>query len=465
MIPNKRLSLSITVALAAFAAVSFTPQIFNDGDTYLHVAAGARMLNDGAVLLRDPFSFTFVGRPWVAHEWLSEIVMALCYRAGGWAGLAIVTAGCFALALGLLAFHLGYWFSWPRLLIVVTLAAACMAPGLLARPHILALPLLETWTAGLVLARSNSRAPRIILLPVMALWANLHGGFMIGLALFAGLAVEALTATDNWRRTLKEWGLFGVGAILAASATPHFFRGLLFPFQLASMPALAHIGEWRSADFSNLSPFELVIFAGLYVLFSRGVKFPVARVVMLLILGYMALQHERHQILFAVMAPLLAAEALAPLAGPAESKGKTHAGAIAAAFALAAAISLVRLSYPWPRGGRSVTPEAALTSVPKSLAAQPVLNDYAFGGYLIFKGVRPFIDGRAELYGNEFLQNYATIAGSNPAALKATLNKYKIAWTIFSPTSPVVAVLDLTPGWRRAYTDDIAVVHVRLPKR
>jgi hypothetical protein len=152
MIPNKRLSLSIAVALATFAAVSFTPRIFNEGDTYLHVAAGARMLNDGAVLLRDPFSFTFVGRPWVAHEWLSEIVMAHCYRAGGWAGLAIVTAGRFALALGFLAFHLGYWFSWPRLLIVVTLAAACMAPGLLARPHILALPLLETWTAGLVLA-------------------------------------------------------------------------------------------------------------------------------------------------------------------------------------------------------------------------------------------------------------------------------------------------------------------------
>jgi hypothetical protein len=465
VIEDKRLSVSAAIAFTTFAIVAFTPQIFNDGDTYLHIAAGARMLKDGAVLFRDPFSFTFAGRPWIAHEWLSEILMALCYRAAGWGAVALATAACFALTLGLLAFHLSRWFSLPRVLIIVTLAAACMTPGLLARPHILALPLLEIWTAGLVFARSESRAPNFALLPVMMLWANLHGGFIAGLGLLGCLAIEAFVESQDRRHTLKEWGLFALAAILAASATPHFFDGLLFPFRLGSMPALAHIGEWRPANFSSLSPFELVFLASLYVLLSRGVRLPAGRAAILLFLAHMSLQHQRHQILFALMAPLLAADALAPLASPPAARTRIRIGAVAATFALVATVSFARLTVPAPRGGQAVTPEAALSSVPRSLAAKPVLNDYAFGGYLIFKGVRPFIDSRAELYGDDFLQQYARIVRPGPDELKAVLNKYRIEWTIFSSDSPAVAVLDVTPGWRRAYTDAIAVVHVRIRKR
>ena len=93
--------------------------------------------------------------------------------------------------------------------------------------------------------------------------------------------------------------------------------------------------------------------------------------------------------------------------------------------------------------------------------AEPVLNDYSFGGYLIWAGVRPFIDGRADMYGDDFLGRYARITAPEPEALDGTLQRYGIAWTIFPPGQRVTAMMDREPGWRRLYADKFAVVHVR----
>ena len=78
---NQRLLIALLSALVALTTVAFTPQIFNDGDTYWHIAAG-----NGCCPITpfysDPFSYTFAGAPWHTHEWLSEIFMALAWRAG-----------------------------------------------------------------------------------------------------------------------------------------------------------------------------------------------------------------------------------------------------------------------------------------------------------------------------------------------------------------------------------------------
>ena len=90
-----------------------------------------------------------------------------------------------------------------------------------------------------------------------------------------------------------------------------------------------------------------------------------------------------------------------------------------------------------------------------------MLNDYAFGGYLIFEHVRPFIDGRAELYGDAMMSLYGRLQAGDEAAVESTLKRYDIAWTIFAPDARIVALLDRAPGWRRLYGDATAVVHVR----
>jgi hypothetical protein len=95
------------------------------------------------------------------------------------------------------------------------------------------------------------------------------------------------------------------------------------------------------------------------------------------------------------------------------------------------------------------------------LRAEPLLNDYGFGGYLISEKVKPFIDGRADMYGDAFLDLYGKIVSGDPDALEPTLKRYAVAWTIFAPSQRVVALMDREPGWRRLYADKFAVVHVR----
>jgi hypothetical protein len=111
----------------------------------------------------------------------------------------------------------------------------------------------------------------------------------------------------------------------------------------------------------------------------------------------------------------------------------------------------------------AVSPITALAHVPPALAAQPVLNDYAFGGYLIFKGVRPFIDSRADLYGDAFLDDYAAMMRPDSALLSRALSDRGVAWTILAAGSPAVTAMDALPGWHRLFADGTAVVDVRAP--
>jgi hypothetical protein len=458
---GRNLPLPLIVALIAFSALAFTPAIFNDGDTYWHVAAGATMLDSGTILRSDPFSYTFHAAPWQAHEWLSEIFMALAFRAGGWGGVALLTAAAFALTAGLLCRHLGRWLELPAQGIVVVLALACMAGSLLARPHLLALPLLEIWIFGLVAARSEHRAPHWSLWPVMALWANLHGGFALGFAMLALFGLEAILAEPDKRKTLISWAAFGIGATVAALLTPQFVDGLLFPLRLMTMHTIGNIGEWQPMDAKTLAPFAAIVAAGLYFVISRRVKIPLMRTLMVLMLLYLALSHQRHEIVFAVAVPLILAEPVARSIGAQAQMWRPRALPAAITLLLAVAVAAARLGANVPHGGALVTPQAALAHVPENIRIRPVLNDYGFGGYLIFEGVHPFIDSRAELYGDAFLANYAKIISADPKALAATLARYHVDWSIFPPSSPAVAMLDRTQGWRRVYADDVAVVQMR----
>ncbi len=89
-----------------------------------------------------------------------------------------------------------------------------------------------------------------------------------------------------------------------------------------------------------------------------------------------------------------------------------------------------------------------------------MFNDYGFGGYLIFAGVKPFIDGRY-FYGDAFIKRTFEATFVLSSELPQMLEEYRIAWTLLDAHSPAVVLLDHLPGWRRLYADDIAVVHVR----
>lgn len=455
--PSPALIFALFAGLAAFVLAAFSPGVLNDSDTYWHIRAGEWMLAHGQVLHADPFSYTAANAPWHTQEWLAEIMMALAWR-GGWPGIHLLFGVAAALTAGIVGWFVRQRVEFVPALLMVVLGLCCVTGSLLARPHLLTLPLLALWTAGLVRAREKDQIPSLLLLLLMPLWANLHGSFAFGLALAGAFAIEALLETPRTKTAIL-WLLFLTAATASALLTPFGLDGLLFPLKMMGMQGLGHIGEWQPSDFAKLSPFAIALLAALFVFGSGKVRVPPLRLVMLLGLVWLALTHARHQMLLGVIAPLLLAPALAQVWWAREARGQPLFAGLAI-FLLGITI-VTRLMLPVARGDDAVTPATALAHVPRALRETPVLNDYAFGGYLIWNGVKPFIDSRADLYGDIFLRDYAAITSPDKDELAAALSFHQVRWTIFNAQAPVVKLLDATPGWRRYYVDKLAVVHVR----
>ena len=446
-------------AALAYCAVIFAHPLLNDGDTYWHVASGQWMLAHLAVPHADPFSATFAGQPWTAHEWLSELVMALAFRAAGWAGLAILFGAATALAAALLARHLRRFLGLGPSAALLALAAATVAPSLLARPHLLALPVMELWAARLLIARAERRTPSFATLPLMLLWANLHGGFMVGLVLAALLALEAAVEDPA---TAPRWGLFVAGSAAAALLTPNGVQGFLFPLQMLSMKATAFVVEWQPVNPASLPPVVLIVFGALYLGLVRGMRLPPIRALIVFGLLYAGMAHARNQLLVGVIGLLAVAEPWGRQIRGAERPAGPARSFQLALLGLAAAATLLRLQHPIVRADSPASPVAALAHVPPQLAAQPVFNEYGMGGYLIFSGLRPFIDGRTDLYSYPFFLRYQQATTPDRQALTQVFAQYGIEWTLLDPANPAVALLDHLPGWRRLYADAAAVVHARV---
>lgn len=497
----------ILAATLAALIVAWTPAVFGDGDTFLHVAAGLRMLAAHAVLTTDPFSFTFAGHPWQTHEWLSEVLMALAWRAAGWSGVALLSAAAFGATAGLMTRHAGRWLRGLPLAAAVAMGLATLAPSLLARPHLLALPLLEMWLAELLFARADGRMPDVRrLAPLMIAWANIHASFLFGIGLAGAFGLEAVlrqwlgpecASLDERLRTIVRWAALGLALAAAACIGPHGVDTLLFPLRLTPTPALARVDEWRPMVLAAHPTFEAVLLGGAAVLIALRARVPALTLALLMLLAWMALGHVRHVLLFGVAAPLLVAE---PLGRALAARDRARRGAaqapndsaqddlaqndlapdhqtpchpvadrprinlITAALALAALALVVapRLAAPLRIADTATTPVSALAHVPAELLGQPVLNAYPFGGYLAFAGGAPFVDSRVELYGDGFLQAYGRLDAGEPAAIAATLADRRIRWTLLQPDTPLATALDAAPGWRRLYADRFAVVHVRV---
>ncbi|MFZ4069536.1 MAG: hypothetical protein ACOYJ6_05455 [Caulobacterales bacterium] len=447
------------LALLAFSLGLYGPFFFNDGDTLWHLRAGELMLDQGAVLHADPFSFSFAGQKWTTHEWLAEVLSALAWRGGGAGGVAAfhaLAAGLLVLILFRAAAPGVRTSAWVLALVV---AFGCLLPGYLARPHFLVLPLLALWTWALIDARGRGEAPPLVLALVLWLWANLHGSFIFGAALAAFFAFEALVADLlAWRRTVWRWSRFAGACLVAVIATPHLIDGLLFPFQLKQIGNLVKIVEWRPMDWALPQPAHLAVLGlGALLLHPKG-RPGFLRLLLLAGLFWMMAQHQRHQMLFAIVGLVVMAEPLARIA-----QGKFEPRAVfgpALALFLAGAVLLtgVRIATgPAAMPETSTYHPAAIAALPADLRAQPGLNDYGFGGALIFSGVKVFVDSRVDMYGDAFMNPYYAMLADQPGALNAGLARWGFRWAMLFPGEPAVLALQQR-GWRVLFQDERAVV-------
>jgi hypothetical protein len=464
-------SLPLLVALVMFAlTLSSGGRLLLDQDSYLHVMIGRWIIVHGTVPQHDIFSYSVPGAPWVAHEWLAALVFARIHDLFGWPGLAALTAFCFAAALALLTRGLLRFLAPSHALIGMALAAGLCFPHLFARPHVLSWPLLVIWVSELVAARAEGRTPSLYAALLMVPWANLHGSFVFGLGMAALVAGEALVAAPDWTaaaRVARGWGLFGALSLAAALASPYGIDGLLLPFRLEHMEfALSVTREWQSPDFQLPQPLEPWLMLLLLGALTYGLRLPVTRIVMLLLLLHMALQHRRHAELLGLVAPLLLAPALATqISTKAFAVADRHLAALArtartggialAGVAMLALSGILTAAGIVPRHGPRA-PADALAFAHEHGLVGPTFNDINFGDYLVYVGIAPFIDGRVDMYGDAFVKRYADV-GEFPALAV----QYGFTWAVLSPGNPHVPLLDNLAGWRRAYTDNIAIVYVR----
>lgn len=446
-------ALVAVVIAGIFAWLIFGQSIFNDGDTSWHLASGRLIIDTRSIPHADPFSFTFAGHAWTAHEWLAEVAMALVDRLAGWPGLAILFAGAIAIALGLIARELVRHLPLRYALLGLAFLVLVLAPFMLARPHVLTWPIFVLWLLGLLSARDEHRAPRLGWAALLIAWANIHASYLIGIGIAAVFALEALIEEKDKRAVMTGWLPFGFASLLFATVTPHGIQGFLYPLQVSGMKSLPLIQEWRSSNFSDDLAFfvALVAIAGLAIMKYR--RLSLVRLLLLAGLAAMAVLHSRHQPLFVMTAALLLARTMNPSDLPPKLMIPLVIGL--------AAVSLVRLSMPLERGDSATYPASAIAHLPAELRSQPVFNSYSFGGPLILDGIRPYIDGRADMYGDEFTADQHAIVMGDKGRWNIAVGRFGIRWTILQPGSPLIALLDSDPEWRRIYADRWAVVHQR----
>jgi hypothetical protein len=439
--------------------------LLGDTDTYWQIAVGQGILDSGAMPRVDVYSFTKLGEPWLSSSWLAQVIYAVSYNLAGWAGPVVIASVAIAATFALLASILQSRITAVHATLVALAAMVLSAPHFLARPHVLAMPVMVAWAAGLMTASERRQPPSFWLLPLIALWANLHGGFVFGLVLAGAFAVDALwNAAPAQRHVLAlRWAGFGLAALAACCVTPYGWQSILASHRILDLGELLRlISEWAPANFSRLSAFEAAILILIAGALYRGIRLSPPRIALVLGLLHMALSHGRNLELFALLLPIVV---LTPVSGQLALRPERS---VALKLVPAAVLTATLIVSTWaiaahrtyaPASGDS--PASAVAAI-KANGLERVLNDRAFGGYLIWRQVPVFIDGRAELYGESF-----TMAYYNALELKdvgrfiGLLREHDIDGLLLRPGAPAVGLLDHLGGWRRIYADDASVLYRR----
>jgi hypothetical protein len=440
-----------------------------DPDTMWQITVGQWILDHHAVPQTDVYSFTMRGQPWISTQWLAQVLYAKAYAIAGWSGPVVLAAAAIAATFALLTKFVNRYLSDSTTLVFVAAALALTVPHLLARPHVLAMPVMVAWVGGLIAAADRRGAPSFRLLPLMALWANLHGGFVFGLVLIGPVALDAVVSAEAQARKslVLRWAIFGIAALGLSCCTPYGWNSLLASLKILGLGgALPLIMEWRPADFGSLGAFEICLLLGIGLMLLRGITLPPMRIVLLLGLLHMALSQERSFEVLALLAPLVLAAPLATQIGGVEISNQNPAMPVRGGLFVSVAMVLVAGTLLYGSVHRFAphthgSPVAAVAEL-KKLNVSRVFNDYDFGGYLIANGVPTFIDGRTELYGEKFFVDHNAASGlMEPENLFRLLDQYRIEATLMRTQSAASKLLDHIDGWQKVYTDDIATIHVR----
>jgi hypothetical protein len=457
----------------------------SDPDFWWHLRAGQLFVQTHAIPHIDPFSFTNNGTPWIAHEWLSEVLIYSLFRIGSY-GLLIFVFSLIITAAFLLAYLRSSQESLPYVAgFTLLLGAIATAPTWGVRPQMISLFLSSLFLYLLDHYRIERALKYIIPLPLITMaWVNLHAGYFLGLAIMAiyiaGALIDLLKAdyqktespdTPTLKSILILCTILGA-SILATLANPNGLHILLYPFQTLTSQAMQQfIQEWFSPDFHQIEwqplAWFILAFIGAGMLGKKAIS--PTKIMLTLFFGYIALQSMRHVPLFAVAAIPILSEQIGPLVrirSAIETPSRLRKWI--SPILLLCIVSFIGLRFVQVIKGQSKSetdtfPKVAVDWISENQPEGNLFNSYGWGGYLIWR-LYPkypvYIDGRADVYGDTFIFAYTDVYRARPGWEQA-LDIQTVRLVLVEPDSGLASALRQSSGWEIKYEDQISVIFNR----
>jgi protein-S-isoprenylcysteine O-methyltransferase Ste14 len=455
---------------------TFTP------DLWWHLALGEATLRDHAIPAVETFSWTAAGAPLASHSWLFDAIVAGLERASG-LGLVELAAVSVCAVLFRLIVEIGRAFGASDLLA----GAAALAFAVTSNAMLIARPQLVTYVffAWLVVAhlRMAKGSRQILAAPlVLALWSNLHGGFLLGIAFLLGVAaweqLEAWRGRDGARtraRTLV--GLAALGVVLAClnPSGPRQFLNALENTPLTD-PVHTHIDEWLPPELGSVPLLGPSIVLALLLAILVGAEASLYEIAALVGTLSLALSAWRNVPLFGIVGgPVLAAWATrvarrsAVVARIPEGRTSPLAGGLVLTSVVALGLAVLETAHPRDLlaepAVRERSPVAAAAWIEGAGLKGRMFNPYNWGGFLLWRlpAHRVLIDSRMLPYRDLFLDAYLPIYLGNPG-WRAKLAQLGPDWAIVERSEArgrLAALLRVDPAWRLVHADDLALVFVR----
>ncbi|MEP6921896.1 MAG: hypothetical protein ABI967_12285 [bacterium] len=460
--------------LLSLLSLAIRQSVSIDNDFWWHLKSGQYILQNASIPHFDPFSFTKGGSEWIAHEWLSEVIMYAIFQLGGWTGLLLGFGIIITASLGICYYRCD---GKPFIAgLAVFSAAMASAPLFGLRPQMFTFLLASVFLAVLDRHLIQASSRLLWLLPaLMLLWVNLHAGFAMGLALILLFIVMAVLDKE-WKKITPLLKIFFV-CVVVIPLNPNTFRMFSYPLETLSSPAMQTlIQEWFSPDFhqERFLPLAVLMLATFAVLAVSPRRVRAGELLGLLVLSLAALRSGRHIPLFAIFsAPIFArhlhywTSTKKELITMRQEPATTIQIILNLALLLLPTVVIIRQLIDFKNHEDEYVsqrfPRAAVDFLQTNPSAGPMFNDYNWGGYLIWRLYpegKVFIDGRADVYGDDFVFEYLRTYQAEPN-WRDRLDRYGIRTVLIEPHSHLANLLREEKGWRKVFEDPGAAIFMR----
>jgi hypothetical protein len=479
-IPVLRRLFSFPVMLAgllAMLAVLTVRERFDDPDMWWHLKTGEVIWTTHAIPTTDLFSYTTNHHAWIPHEWLSQVLIYGAFRLAGYSGLMLWL--CFFTASLLIAgYHLCSLYSGNAKTALFGALTIWLfgTIGFSVRPQMVGYLLLIVELLLLHLGQTRDRRWFFGLPPLFAIWINCHGSFFFGIALagvflfssFFNFQIGSLVATRWDSLSRRAMVLALILSVAALFINPVGIKFVLYPLNTMLDPAMkfSAITEWQPLQFGDGRSFAfLVVLGGIFLLvIVRRTELLWRELLVLAVGAWLAASHVRMLFVFGI----LAAPVLSRLISTSwDSYNPKRDHPWANAVFIATSLLIIFLAFPNRKNlemqVEEHSPVKAVEFIKAHQLSGPMLNEWVFGGYLIWAAPEHpvFIDGRGDVFEwTGVVDDFGKWAQlqTDPNVL---LDKYHISFCVLSRESPMIGVLRLLPGWKEVYSDNVSTIFIR----